>query len=181
MRNPAAKEFRTCAGGAQGPASPEALFARLDELGIRTTTFEHPPAFTVEESKALRGQIAGAHTKNLLLADKSGYLVLVVALESTVVDLKRLHQKLGCGRLSFAKAEVMVETLGVSPGSVTPFAIINDGKGAVRLVLDAKLTDHEILNFHPLRNTATTSLSRKDFLAFLRSCGREPEIVDLAS
>ncbi len=155
-------------------ATRDDLFARLAELGIKTTTHEHPPLHTVEESQALRGEIPGAHTKNLFLKDKKGVLWLITALEDTPVDLKTLHKQLGSGRLSFGKPELMREVLGVEPGSVTPFVLINESAREVNFVLDAALLAYETLNFHPLVNTATTSIAREDFLKFVVACGHEP-------
>lgn len=155
-------------------ATRDDLFARLAELGIETTTHEHPPLHTVEESQALRGEIPGAHTKNLFLKDKKGVLWLITALEDTPIDLKTLHKQLGSGRLSFGKPELMREVLGVEPGSVTPFVLINESAREVNFVLDAALLAYETLNFHPLVNTATTSIAREDFLKFVAACGHEP-------
>jgi Ala-tRNA(Pro) deacylase len=155
-------------------ATPDDLFARLAELGIETRTHEHPPLHTVEESRALRGEIAGAHTKNLFLKDKKGVLWLITALEDTPVDLKTLHRQLGSGRLSFGKPDLMRDVLGVEPGSVTPFTLINESAREVNFVLDEALLAHERLNFHPLVNTATTSIARDDFLKFVAASGHEP-------
>lgn len=155
-------------------ASRDDLFARLDELGIATRTYDHPPLFTVEDSRALRGEIAGAHSKNLFLKCKKGVLWLVVALEDTPVDLKILHRKIGSGRLSFGKPDLMRAVLGIEPGSVTPFALINDTDRQMNVVIDEALLAHEILNFHPLENAATTSIGRDDFLKFVAACGHEP-------
>jgi len=155
-------------------ATRDDLFAYLAELGIETQTHEHPPLHTVEESQALRGEIAGAHTKNLFLKDKKGALWLVTALEDTPVDLKTLHRQLGSARLSFGKPALMREVLGIEPGSVTPFALINESAGAVNFVLDEALLAHETLNFHPLVNTATTSIARDDFLKFVSARGHQP-------
>lgn len=162
------------------PATRNDLFARLDALGIAHSTIEHPPLFTVEDSKRLRGDIPGAHTKNLFLKCKKDRLWLVVALESTDVDLKRFHHVIGSGRLSFGKPELLRESLGVEPGSVTPFALINDTETRVSVILDAAMMAHETLNFHPLANTATTTISREGLLAFLESCGHSPRIIDIA-
>lgn len=156
------------------------LFAKLAELGIATTTHEHPPLHTVEESRALRGEIAGAHSKNLFLKDKKDVLWLIVALEDTPIDLKTLHKRIGSGRLSFGKPELMRDVLRVEPGSVTPFALINETTRGVNVILDAALLAHGTLNFHPLVNTATTSISRDDFLTFLAACGHEPRHMVLA-
>ncbi len=165
------------------PATRAELLARLKALGIEVSTVEHPPLFTVDAiaagddparaatARALRGEIPGAHTKNLFLKCKKGTLWLVVALEGAVIDLKRLHVKLGSGRLSFGREELLREVLGVPPGSVTPFSLINDPRQRVRVVLDAGMMSHEVLNFHPLENTATTAIARDDLLAFIRDCG----------
>src|SRR5499426_1112031 len=107
--------------------TPEQLFAELDSLGIKHSTVKHPPLFTVEESRALRGEIPGGHTKNLFLKDKKGALYLVTALEDAMIELKSLHRRLGAsGRFSFGTADLMRETLGIEPGAVTPFATMND-------------------------------------------------------
>ena len=159
------------------PATRDDLFARLRALGVETVTVEHPPLFTVEQSKELRGDIPGAHTKNLFLKCKKGTLWLVVAVESTPVNLKTLHTRLGCGRLSFGNAELLREVLGVEPGSVTPFAVINDTKGLVTVVLDQALMAFDRLNFHPLVNTATSGISADGLLAFLADCKHPPQIL----
>ncbi|RDJ20725.1 prolyl-tRNA synthetase associated domain-containing protein [Bosea caraganae] len=162
------------------PAQPADLIAALDALGIAVTRTDHEAVFTVAESKSLRGAVHGHHTKNLFLKDKKGRLFLVSALESTRIDLKRLHETLGAsGRLSFGSAELLFETLGVTPGSVTAFAVINDRTGRVTMVLDANLMTGEPMNFHPLVNTATLRIAREDMLRFLRATGHEPMIVDL--
>ncbi len=157
------------------------LFAKLDTLGIATRTREHDALFSVEEARALRGEIPGAHSKNLFLKSKKGSLWLVIALETTEIDLNGLAKAKGCGRFSFARAELMVETLGVEPGSVTPFALINDRAGRVNVVLDAALMAHDELNFHPLENTATTTIARDGLLVFIAACGHQPEILDLTA
>jgi Ala-tRNA(Pro) deacylase len=159
------------------PASPDELFAYLDSLGIAHRTVSHPPVFTVEEARALRGQVAGGHTKNLFLRDKKGALFLVVASEDAAIELKSLHRLLGTsGRFSFGSAELMSETLGVEPGSVTPFAVINDKAARVTVILDAAMMTEEALNFHPLRNTGTTTISREGLLKFLEATGHRPRI-----
>jgi Ala-tRNA(Pro) deacylase len=164
------------------PASPDDLFAFLDRLGIAHRTVSHPPLFTVEQSQALRGTIPGGHTKNLFLRDKKGTLFLVVALEDAVIELRSLHRRLGAsGRFSFGSADLLREALGVEPGAVTPFAAINDTAGRVTVVLDAAMMEHETLNYHPLRNTMTTSIGRNDLLRFLESTGHRPRLVPLAA
>jgi Ala-tRNA(Pro) deacylase len=159
------------------PATPAELFAFLDRLGIAHRSVEHPPLFTVEESQALRGQIPGGHTKNLFLKDKKGALFLVVAAEDARIALGGLHRQLGAsGRFSFGSAELLREVLGVEPGSVTPFAAMNDQAGRVTVVLDAAMMRNTTLNYHPLTNTMTTSIGREDLLKFLRATGHEPRV-----
>jgi Ala-tRNA(Pro) deacylase len=159
------------------PATPDELFAFLDRLGITHATVSHPALFTVEQSQALRGQIPGGHTKNLFLRDKRGAFYLVVALEDAAIALKDLHRRLGAsGRFSFGSAEAMGELLGVVPGSVTPFAAINDTAGEVTVVLDRAMLDRDVLNFHPLVNTMTTSISKAGLLKFLAATGHEPRL-----
>jgi len=157
--------------------TPDQLFAALDALGIAHSTIKHPPLFTVEQSRALRGQIPGGHTKNLFLRDKKYELYLVVAEEDAAVDLKGLHRLLGAnGRFSFGSADLLREVWGVEPGAVTPFGAINDHDGRVTVVLDAAMMAHDTLNYHPLVNTMTTSIKRDDLVKFLKSTGHEPRI-----
>ncbi len=160
-------------------ATREDLFQRLGELGIEADTVEHPAVFTVAESRALDREIPGGHTKNLFLKDAKGRLFLVVAHAQTAVDLKKLPKAIGCGRLSFGKAELLQEVLGVSPGAVTAFALINDVGRQVSVVLDRELMAYQTVNCHPLVNTATTSVARDDLLRFIRACGHEPQILYL--
>ncbi|WP_300542620.1 prolyl-tRNA synthetase associated domain-containing protein [Maricaulis sp.] len=162
------------------PATRTDLFARFDALGIAHSTVDHPPVFTVEEGRAIKAQMPGGHTKNLFLADKKGEIVLVSALGETQVRINRLHRHLNCGRLSFGKEDVLYETLGVRPGSVTAFALINDTKGRVRFVLDKALTRHDPVNFHPLSNDATTAVSCSDLIRFAEDTGHAVEIFDFA-
>jgi Ala-tRNA(Pro) deacylase len=159
------------------PSTPAELFAFFDRLDIPCSTVSHPPLFTVEQSRELRGTIPGGHTKNLFLKDKRGAYYLVVASEDAAIDMKGLHRRLGAkGRFSFGSADVLRELLGVEPGSVTPFAAINDVAGKVAIVLDAAMLAHEVLNYHPLVNTMTTSISRAGLMTFLKACGHEPRI-----
>jgi Ala-tRNA(Pro) deacylase len=163
------------------PATPEDLIARLDELGLANQTVEHPPLFSVEDSRGLRGDIPGGHTKNLFVKDKKGRLFLLVLDEAAEVDLKRVHEKIGAqGRVSFGSAELLEEVWGVKPGSVTPFGALNDKAGRVTVVLDAALMRESRLNFHPLVNTRTTGLATGDLMTFLRATGHEPLIVALS-
>ena len=162
------------------PATEKDLFARFAELGIVVETHRHEPVFTVAEAKALRGKLPGAHTKNLFLKDKKGVFWLVVAIEDRRIDLKEVRHRIGSAPLSFAGADALREVLGVEPGSVTPFALINDEGRRTRVVLDAQMmTAQPVLNFHPLANTATTAIRPADLLAFIRTCGHAPQIVHL--
>lgn len=160
------------------PLTPEALLARLAELGIAQHTVEHPPVFTVEEAKALRGTLPGAHVKNLFLRNKKGRMWLVTCLEDRPVDLKVLGERLGAGRFSFGSAERLMQYLGVLPGAVTALAVINDRTNAVQLVLDRALTDIDPVNLHPLVNSRTTALSPAGLLSFCKAVGHEPELLD---
>lgn len=161
-------------------ATPADLFALFERLGIEARTYEHDPVFTVAESQAIKEEIPGGHSKNLFLKDRKGRIFLVVAEAQSRIDLKRLHEPLGAaGRLSFGSAELLREVLGVEPGSVTPFALVNDREGRVSLVLDAALMQHEPVNFHPLANSATTGVSRADLLRFFAATGHEPRIMRL--
>lgn len=157
----------------------KSLFARLDELGIASTTVEHAPVFTVEQSKTLRQSLPGAPTKNLFLTDKEGRMVLVVAKDDTSVDLKALASRLGLGRFSFGKAELLEAVLGVAPGSVTPFALANDTASPVTVVVDQALMEFAEVNCHPLENSATTRLATADLIRFIEACGHAPIILSL--
>jgi len=158
------------------------LFDRLTSLGIAAPTVPYPAHETVEEGKRLRGEMAGTFTKNLLLKDKKGRLFLFSIHEDRALDLKTLHQQVGAnGRLGFAPAERMIELLGVQPAALTPLGLISDAEGAVTAVVDASLLDAEQVNFHPLINTESTGLRPADLLAFIRSCNRDPLLVDFNS
>ncbi len=151
----------------------------MADLGIHTSTIEHAPAFTVDDSKAFRGELVGAHCKNLFLKDKKGDVWLVVTLEDRALDMKDLRHRIGSSHLSFGKPELLMEILGIAPGSVTPFALINDLERRVSVVLDAEMMAYDVLNYHPLVNNATTAIAPDDLLIFIRSCGHEPAIVSL--
>jgi Ala-tRNA(Pro) deacylase len=154
------------------------LFARLEDLGINSTTVEHPPVFTVEESQDLRGTLPGAHTKNLFLKDKDGRMALVVAKEDTKVDLKALAKRLGFGRFSFGKPELLKEVLGIEPGSVTALALINETSRRVdAVVVDEALMGFAEVNCHPLVNSATTRIATTDLIRFMEACGHAPKVM----
>ena len=161
------------------PAAPDDLFARLAALDIEVRTVAHPPVFTVEEAKALRGELPGAHIKNLFLRNKKGAMWLVTCLEDRQIDLKKLAGMLGAGRFSFGSAERLMTHLGVLPGAVTPFAAINDKTDAVQVVLDKAMLERSPVNCHPLVNDMTTALAAADLVRFLEAVGHAPELVDL--
>jgi len=157
------------------------LIAFFDAHGIRHSTLDHPAVFRVGEGEEIKAGLPGAHTKNLFLKDAKGRLWLISAEDSTQIDLKRLHTVIGSARLSFGSAELMTETLGVTPGSVTAFALVNDPDHRVTFVLDRALAEASHVNFHPLINTATTTLAAEDFGRFLAALGRAPLVVDFAA
>ena len=164
----------------KSPLSPQQLLEFLASLGIKAETIEHEAVFTVAESRGVKSRIPGAHSKNLFVKDKKGRLFLITARDETPIDLKRAHEAIGAsGRLSFGSADQLREALGVEPGSVTPFGVINDTDHRVSVILDANLMEYERVNFHPLVNTMTTGVSREDLVRFLSATGHEPRIVRL--
>ncbi len=160
--------------------TPEKLLKALDDLGLKTSTLRHEAVFRVGEGDDIKSALPGAHTKNLFLKDDKGQLWLISAEQHTTINLKTLPKVIGSGRLSFGSPERLFDALGVVPGSVTALGLINDPDQKVRFLLDKALADAEIVNFHPLTNTATTALSQADFRAFLSSLGRELVVVDFA-
>ncbi|HSL61330.1 MAG TPA: prolyl-tRNA synthetase associated domain-containing protein, partial [Desulfotignum sp.] len=153
------------------------LLTLLSDIGIEYTNHEHPPVFTVEEAARHQDGIQGAHSKNLFFKDKKKNLFLVVTLADKPVNIKDLAKKIGGNNLSFAKPDLLMEVLGMIPGAVTPFAAVNIRDHAVKIVLDQDLMAHELLNFHPLENTATTTIRSQDLVQFLEHCGQMPEII----
>jgi Ala-tRNA(Pro) deacylase len=162
------------------PASPSDLFAYLDDLGIDHKTVDHPATFTVEEGRHLKASMPGGHTKNLFMKDKDGVIVLISAWADSQLKLNQLHKKIGTRRLSFASADLMVECLGVEPGSVTAFALMNDTSHRVKFIADAALMGFDTVNFHPLVNTATTAISREGFHRFVEATGHSLTVVDFS-
>ena len=160
-------------------ATPDDLFRRFDELGIRTTTHEHPPLLTVEDGRIHWAGLPGGHCKNLYLRDAKKRNWLVVTLFDREIDLKSLGQELGAGRFSFGSAARLRQFLGVDPGAVTPFALINDRAGDVTVVLDCEMLEHDPVNYHPLVNTRTTAIGPEDLLRFLHAIDHEPLIMAL--
>jgi Ala-tRNA(Pro) deacylase len=163
------------------PATADDLFAFLGAIGVDHATMRHAAVFTVDEGEAIKAALPGGHSKNLFLKDSKDQLWLVCALGETQVDLKRLPAVIGSGRLSFGREALLWDALGVRPGSVTVFALINDASRRVRLVLDAALMACDPVNFHPLANTATTAVSPKGLLRFLGELDIVPTIVDFSA
>lgn len=161
------------------PKTSDDLFARLTGLGVAFTRHDHPPLFTVDESKALRGSLPGGHCKNLFLRDRKGAMWLLVCLEDRAIDLKALGAHLGGARLSFGSPDRLMRVLGVIPGAVSPFTLINDTEVSVQVLLDAEMMRHDPLNYHPLRNDMTIAVSPDGLMRFIGSCGHVPTVVDL--
>ena len=155
-----------------------AVAARLRELGIEYARHEHPPVATVDEAEAHWTGIDGTHCKNLFLRNQKGnrhYLVVLTA--SKRADLKAVADQIGDGKLSFASPERLMTSLGVTPGSVSPFGLINDRAHAVRVVLDRDLKAAARLAFHPNINTVTFTVAAADFARFLEACGNSVQHV----
>lgn len=161
------------------PTSPESLLAQLDELGIVYTTYTHKAVFTVEESDTIHADMPGMHCRNLFLRDKKKNMFLVVAANETMIDLKKLAPMIDGGRLSFGSADRLWENLGVTPGSVCPFSIVNDTDQNVKIILDQKMMSADIVNYHPMINTMTIGLSPKDLVKYIEFTNHKPYIVDL--
>ncbi len=161
------------------PVTAETLLALLPRLGIKAETHRHEPAYTVEQGNAVWAGIPGIHCKNLFLKDAKAKLWLVVAPAERRIDLKLLPSKIGSARLSFGSAELLGEALGIEPGSVTPFALINDAGRRVTPVLDSWMMAQPLVNYHPLRNDMTTTIASDDLMRFLRHTGHVPEVVAL--
>ena len=166
---------------AQPPYDRDALLNWMAEHDIPQTTHDHPAVFRVEEGLDLKADMPGAHTKNLFLKDKKGRLWLISAAQDTVIDLKQAHRPMGADRLSFGNEELMWATLGVRPGSVTALGLINDTDRRVTFVLDRRLHEADIVNFHPLTNTATTALDQAAFRRVMALLSREPIVVDFGT
>ena len=157
----------------------EELLSLLDEIGIEYTNHEHPAVFTVEEADLHQEGIEGAHSKNLFFKDKKKNLFLVVTLSHKPINIKEMAAKIGGKNMSFAKPDLLMEVLGMIPGSVTPFATVNIQDREVKIVLDEEMMENDLLNFHPLVNTATTTIAARDLIRFLEHCGQKPEIIRL--
>ena len=164
------------------PKTEAELFSFLDSLGIKTATQRHPPLHTVADSQALRGEIAGGHTKNLFLKDKKDNFFLLTVDEEAVVDLKQVHTLIGAAsRVSFGRPEMLMELLGVAPGAVTVFGLVNDAGKRVKVVLDQALMQNQTINAHPLSNEATTSIAAADLIRFVKATGHDPVILKVSA
>ena len=161
------------------PSEP-ALYALLEQLGIAHHTEEHRAVFTVEEGADVKARLPGGHSKNLFLKDKSGAYVLISALGSTEIRLNQLHKHIGTKRLSFGKPDALLDLLGVVPGSVTVFSILNDTDCKVRLILDKALLEHDAVWFHPMRNTASTRTAPQDLITFAEATGHPVTLIDFS-
>jgi Ala-tRNA(Pro) deacylase len=164
---------------AEALARPADVLDRLAALGIEVATHHHPPLFTVEQSKAQRGDLPGGHCKNLFLRDRKSRMWLVVCREDLRVDLKALGPLIGADRLSFGSADRLMRVLGVIPGAVSPFALINDIENQVSVVLDKAMMALSPLNYHPISNEITTAIPPEGLVRFIRACGHDPRIIDL--
>ncbi len=162
------------------PMSQADLLGYFDARGLKHATVAHPAVFTVAEGADMKAKMPGGHSKNLFLKAKNGALFLVSAKDDTQIKLNRLHKALGCDRLSFGSPELLIEALGVTPGSVTAFALVNDPAQKVQFYLDAALWACDPINFHPLANTATTAMPRADFRRFLEGLSRPLALLDFA-
>ncbi len=162
------------------PLTPDQLFSHLDALGIAHRTVTHAPIFTVAEAAMVYRDMPGGHCKSLFLRDKKGGFWLAVMLEERRIALGKLAARLVATRFSFGSADELYALLGVHPGSVTPFALVNDAAHRVTPVLDRAMLDHDPLNYHPLANDRTTAIASADLLRFIAACGHRPRIIDLA-
>lgn len=163
------------------PISRQDLFDFLDSQNIAHKTYDHEPIFTVAEGADIKASMPGAHTKNLFLKDKAGRFFLICAKGDTPIKINKLHPILGCKRLSFGKAEPLLDLLGMTQGSVTLFSVLNDTDNQVTLILDEALLHHDIVNFHPLLNDATTAISSSDMIKFAKAARHDPIMLDFAA
>lgn len=160
------------------PATPEQLFAFFDELGIAHSTVEHQPLFTVEDGRDVWHKIPGLHCKNLFLKDKKDKIWLIVMPGDKRADIGRIEKDIGAARLSFGKPELLLEVMGLTPGAVTPFGLINDTAKRVTVALDRAIVDSAQVNFHPLHNAASTTIASGDLVKFIKSLGYAPVILN---
>ncbi len=167
--------------GSDLPTTPQKLLAVLDGLGIPYDLHHHRAVFTVAESEEVDGKIPGTHCRNLFLRDKKKNNFLVVLQNATEVDIKKLPDLIGSDRLSFGSSERLWEYLGVRPGSVCPYSIINDTGGQVKICLDKSMMETDLVNYHPLLNTMTIGVKPADLIRFIENCGHVAHIVDFGA
>ncbi len=163
------------------PTSPEYLYKLLKDLKIEFKVFEHPPLFTVNDSKKYRENMRGFHTKNLFLRDKKKKNYLVIAHEDSLIGLNLLTERIRSSRLSFGSKERLFEELGVFPGAVTPLSVINNTKKDINIFLDSEMLGQDTIFCHPLVNDRTISLSYKSLLIYFDYLGLSCETVSLGS
>lgn len=157
----------------------EELLSVLDKIGIEYTNHEHPAVYTVEEADLHHEGIDGVHSKNLFFKDRKKNLILIVTLSDKPIKIKEVEKKIDTKGLTFGKPELLAEVLGVIPGAVTPLAVINAKNHDLRVILDEEMMEHDLLNFHPIVNTATTTIRSKDLLKFMEHCNQGAEIIRL--
>jgi Ala-tRNA(Pro) deacylase len=143
------------------------LIDLLKKTKYNIEVHKHDALFTVQESKELRGKIKGAHSKNLFLKNKKNKFFLLSCEESVKIDLKKISKSLDLGNISFAREEHLDQYLQIKPGSVSPFALLNDRDGKVSFYLDKTLYESEHINFHPLINTLTITIETNKFIEFM--------------
>ncbi|HEY8963524.1 MAG TPA: prolyl-tRNA synthetase associated domain-containing protein [Alphaproteobacteria bacterium] len=159
--------------------SPDALLAHLTDLGIVYERHHHDPIFTAAEGGHLKALIPGIHVKNLFVRDKKERMALIVVPDEISLDLKTLAPAIGLDRLSFGSPERLWANLGVRPGSVCPYAAMNDQKGLVKVVVHQAIAEGPRIVAHPMINTQSIVVSSADLLRFLQNCGHTPQIIDL--
>ena len=156
------------------------LIERLKKENYNITVHQHDALFTVQDSKKLRGKIDGAHSKNLFLKNKKNKFFLLTCEEADKVDLKRISKSLELGNTSFAKEEYLNQYLKIKPGSVSPFALLNDKGGKINFYLEQTLYESELVNFHPLINTSTITIETESFIKFMIENDRKIHIFSSA-
>jgi Ala-tRNA(Pro) deacylase len=157
-----------------------AVYAALDALGIEYERHEHPPVFTAEEAAEHWSGLDATQCKNLFLRNKKGNRHYLVILEiSKHADLRQIARLVGDDRLSFGSPERLMARLGLTPGSVSPFGLINDDDRTVRVLIDRDLRGVDRAIFHPNINSASVVVTWKDFERFLDVRGNVVTFVDV--
>ena len=158
--------------------SEKKLLKLIEKKGINSRLYTHEPLSTVEESMKHRGEIEGAHSKNLFFKNKKNSFFLFSCLENTTVNIKNISKSLSLGNISFANEHYLSLYLGVKPGAVTPFGLLNDIENKVIFFLDRNFFNYKIVNFHPLANTSTIGMNINDFIYFLIENKKKVNIYD---